>query len=67
MKLSDLTADERTVYLAAFGAFAGSQSTLDRPMAAVARGMRAVRWFRVAEIEQERHEAEIEASRPVGF
>jgi hypothetical protein len=61
MKLSDLTEDERAVYLAAFGAFAGSQSTLDRPLAAQARGMRAVRWFRIAQAEQEAHEAALEA------
>jgi len=56
MKLSDLSEDERAVYLAAFGAFVGSQSSiegsLDRPKAAHARGLRAVRWLRMSQREE---------------
>lgn len=47
--LATLSADERAVYLAAFGAFAASLSAAEmvgRENGAAARGRRAVRWFR---------------------
>lgn len=45
--LATLSADERAVYLAAFGAFAGTEPPgQERAAAAAAKGMRAVRWFR---------------------
>jgi hypothetical protein len=46
--LSELSEDERAVYLAAFGAFAGMLEVggHERIYGAAARGRRAVRWFR---------------------
>lgn len=56
MRLSDLSEDERAVYLAAFGAYVGSLPPVDgipdRYQAAQSRGMRAVRWFRLAQREE---------------
>lgn len=45
--LATLSADERSVYLAAFGAFSGTEGPgIERAEAAAARGKRAVRWLR---------------------
>jgi len=45
--LANLSVDERAVYLAAFGAFSGTEGPgIERAEAAAARGRRAVRWFR---------------------
>jgi len=55
MNLSDLSEDERAVYLAAFGAFVGClvhvETVPDRYVAAKARAMKAVRWFRLSKKE----------------
>lgn len=56
MNLSELSEDERAVYLAAFGAFVGALSSIegsmDRSKAAHARGLRAVRWLRMSQREE---------------
>lgn len=46
--LATLSADERQVYMAAFGAFVGCEAPMqyERKLAAASRAKRAVRWFR---------------------
>lgn len=53
--MKDLSDDERAVYLAAFGAFVGVHGfdgSTERPKAAHARGLRAVRWLRMVQREE---------------
>lgn len=49
-RLATMNTEERAVFAAAFGAFVGqlsvSELVPDRPMGAMVRGMKAVRWFR---------------------